>query len=178
METHSSNIMDLIDRAPWREAATYRETWPHGGVVIQKDGQQELLAAFCQCILRGESVEGRFFHQSRQYLFLGDYKCWTMTECINIDPDNYPYSPSVEPRIVQTLGGIYGPYTGTWFQSIRETDIEHIVARSEAHDSGLCAASPATRAEFASDLLTSRWRLPASTVTRKWTRMRPRGSRS
>ena len=113
--------------------------------MIQKDWQQELLAAFCRCILRGEGVEGRFFHQSRQYLFLGDYKCWTMTGCINIDPDNYPYSPSVEPRIVQTLGGIYGPYTGRWFQSIRETDIEHIVARSEAHDSGLYAASPATR---------------------------------
>ena len=153
METHSSTITDLLARAPWREAATYRETWPHGCVVIQKDRQRELLAAFCQRILRGEGVEGRFFHRSRQYLFLGDHKCWTMTECINIDPDDYPYSPSVEPRIVQTLGGIYGPYTGTWFQSIRETDIEHIVARSEAHDSGLCAASPATRAEFASDLL-------------------------
>ena len=58
-------------------------------MVIQKDGPQELLAAFCQCILRGESVEGRFFHQSRQYLFLGDYKCWTMTECINIDPKTF-----------------------------------------------------------------------------------------
>ena len=89
METHSSNITDLLARAPWREAATYRETWPHGCVVIQKDGPQELLAAFCQCILRGESVEGRFFHQSRQYLFLGDYKCWTMTECINIDPKTF-----------------------------------------------------------------------------------------
>ena len=73
--------------------------------------------------------------------------------CSPYDPDDYPYSPSVEPRIVEDLGGIYGPYTGTWFQSIRETDIEHIVARSEAHDSGLCAAGPATRAEFASDLL-------------------------
>ena len=40
-----------------------------------------------------------------------------------------------------------------WFESIRDTDIEHIVARSEAHDSGLCAADPATKAEFASDLL-------------------------
>ena len=50
-------------------------------------------------------------------------------------------------------GGIYGPYTETWFGSIRETDIEHIVARSEAHDSGLCAADPATKAEFASDIL-------------------------
>ena len=29
----------------------------------------------------------------------------------------------------------------------------HIVARSEAHDSGLCAASPGTRKRFSSDLL-------------------------
>ena len=74
VEIPSSNIMDLIDRAPWQEAVTYRETWPHEYVVIQKYGQQELLAAFCRRILRGEGVEGRFFHQSRQYLFLGDYK--------------------------------------------------------------------------------------------------------
>ena len=73
--------------------------------------------------------------------------------CSPYDSDDYPYPPSVEPRIVEELGGVYGPYTGTWFGSIRETDIEHIVARSEAHDSGLCAATPATRGRFASDLL-------------------------
>ena len=73
--------------------------------------------------------------------------------CSPYDSDDYSYSPSVEPRIVEELGGVYGPYTGTWFESIRETDIEHIIARSEAHDSGLCAANPATRSEFASDLL-------------------------
>ena len=73
--------------------------------------------------------------------------------CSSYDPDDYRYSPSVEPRIVEAQGGIYGPYTGAWFESIRETDIEHIVARSEAHDSGLCAASAAARSEFASDLL-------------------------
>ena len=69
------------------------------------------------------------------------------------DADEYRYSPSVEPRIVGAQGVIYGPYTGTWFETIKETDIEHIVARSEAHDSGLCAAGPATCSEFASDLL-------------------------
>ena len=73
--------------------------------------------------------------------------------CSDYDSDDYHYSPSVEPRIVDAQGGIYGPYTGTWFDSIRETDIEHIVARSEAHDSGLCAAGPETRDRFASDIL-------------------------
>ena len=73
--------------------------------------------------------------------------------CSDYDADDYHYSPSVEPKIVDALGGIYGPYTGTWFDSIQETDIEHIVARSEAHDSGLCAASPDTKDRFASDLL-------------------------
>ena len=73
--------------------------------------------------------------------------------CSHYDSGDYPYSPSVESEIVANLGGIYGPYTGTWFESIKETDIEHIMARSEAHDSGLCSATPETRRQFASDLL-------------------------
>ena len=73
--------------------------------------------------------------------------------CSDYDSDEYHYPPSVEPKIVDAQGGIYGPYTGTWFDSTRDTDIEHIVARSEAHDSGLCAGSPDTRDQFASDLL-------------------------
>ena len=74
--------------------------------------------------------------------------------CSPYDADDYPYSQSVEPRIVADMGGIiYGPYTGSRFSSTRETDIEHIVARSEAHDSGLCAAGDATRRRFSSDLL-------------------------
>ena len=51
-----------------------------------------------------------------------------------------------------SMGGrIYGPYTGRYFASARQTDIEHIVAVSEAHDSGLCAADSATRRRFAAD---------------------------
>ena len=53
---------------------------------------------------------------------------------------------------MRALGAVYGPYTGTCFSSTRETDIEHIVAASEAHDSGLCAADAETRARFARDL--------------------------
>ena len=51
--------------------------------------------------------------------------------CAPYDSDDYRYSQSVEQRIVAGMGGIiYGPYTGIWFASTAETDIEHIVARS------------------------------------------------
>ena len=72
--------------------------------------------------------------------------------CSPYDGDLYPYPASVEDEIVQRLGGIYSPYTCETFESARETDIEHVVARSEAHDSGLCSADAETRRRFASDL--------------------------
>ena len=72
--------------------------------------------------------------------------------CSTYDPDDYPYPQSVEDRIIAQQGGVYSPYTGEWFADKFETDIEHIVARSEAHDSGLCAAEAATRRRFAQDL--------------------------
>ena len=81
---------------------------------------------------------------------------------IRIEPENrcspynagdYSYPQSVERQIVAQQGGhIYGPYTGTYFASTGETDIEHIVARSEAHDSGLCAVDSAARKAFGRDL--------------------------
>ena len=68
--------------------------------------------------------------------------------------DHYDYPQSVEAEIVAAMGGrIYGPYTGRYFLSTRRTDIEHIVAVSEGHDSGLCAADRSVRSRFASDLL-------------------------
>ena len=73
--------------------------------------------------------------------------------CSPYSPDDYRYPRSIEDVIVDDLGGVYSPYTGEIFDSAQQTDIEHIVARSEAHDSGLCDADPATRVRFASDLL-------------------------
>ena len=65
---------------------------------------------------------------------------------------DYSYSPSIELEFIRGLGAVYGPYTGTCFSSRRETDIEHIVAVSEAHDSGLCGRGRAERKRFASDI--------------------------
>ena len=86
-----ADIMASIARAPWREAVTYRHSWPHEYVVVKKDGQEALLAALCDRIGAGESVECRFFNQTRKYLFLGEYKYWTMTDCPDIDLDASDY---------------------------------------------------------------------------------------
>lgn len=74
--------------------------------------------------------------------------------CSDYNSSDYRYSSSLEAKIVADMGGIiYGPYTGTHFASTRDTDIEHMVARAEAHDSGLCDSDDATKRAFASDLL-------------------------
>ena len=61
--------------------------------------------------------------------------------CSPYSSKDYPYPQSVEPRIVNSIGKMYSPYTGRCFTSLRQTDIEHIVARSEAHDSGMCSVN-------------------------------------
>ncbi|WP_428102968.1 GmrSD restriction endonuclease domain-containing protein [Candidatus Rariloculus sp.] len=73
--------------------------------------------------------------------------------CTPYDRDDYAYPQSVESQIIAGIGKIYGPYTGQCFATARETDIEHIVSLSEAHDSGLCSASAATKTRFARDVL-------------------------
>ena len=73
--------------------------------------------------------------------------------CSDYSKGHYPYRQSVELGIINRMGGrIYGPYTGRTFSDRSETDIEHIVATSEAHDSGMCAMDAATKRRFASDL--------------------------
>ena len=75
------------------------------------------------------------------------------SRCSPYQASDYSYPQSVEIRIIESLGAIWSPYTGRTFTNRRETDIEHIVARSEAHDSGLCAATANTRRRFSTDQL-------------------------
>ena len=85
MGSRVADIMVLIGQAPWREVVTYWYSWPNEYVVVERDGQEALLAAFCARIAAGEGVECRFFAQTRQYLFLGGYKYWAMTNCSDIN---------------------------------------------------------------------------------------------
>lgn len=74
------------------------------------------------------------------------------TRCSPYDRNHYAYPASVEAEIIEGLGGIWSPYTGEQFESAGETDFEHLVALSEAHDSGACARPIERRRTFARDL--------------------------
>ncbi|MXW19639.1 MAG: HNH endonuclease [Bacteroidetes bacterium SB0662_bin_6] len=92
----------------------------------------------------------------RELTVMDEYRCSPYVK------DDYDHPQSVEPRIIASMGGrIYGPYSGRTFGSRFETDIEHIVGKAEAHDSGLCGADKATRKEFAKDLLNLTLAAPA-----------------
>ena len=84
-------LVELIDQTPWREAVTYRDTWPHEYVVIKKDQHEELFDAVCKRFCAGEGVDGKFFSMKNKYLFIGDYKYWLMTPCTEIDLDKDDY---------------------------------------------------------------------------------------
>ena len=79
-------ITELVALAPWREAVTYRDTWPHEYVLTEKDNQRELLAVVCERFRLGEGVASRFFRMENTYLFIGEYKYWLMTDYNDIKP--------------------------------------------------------------------------------------------
>ena len=86
----ASNLAELIAQAPWREAVTYRDTWPHEYVLSVKDNQPELLDAICARFRAGEGVACRFFTMNNTYLFIGDHKYWLMTHWDEMKPgQNY-----------------------------------------------------------------------------------------
>ena len=84
--------------------------------------------------------------------------------CAPYDAKAYRYSPHLDRQHVQRDGYVVrsdgrinwaypSPYTpGISFRYLQDMDIEHIVARSEAHDSGLCSR-PDEWSAFASDPL-------------------------
>ena len=86
-------LVEMIDGAPWREAVTYRDTWPHEYVLLLKDGQRELMEAVRDRMRAGEGLVGRFFHTTPTYLFVGDYKYWFMThhDVIDLEQEHTEY---------------------------------------------------------------------------------------
>ena len=111
---------------------------------------------FAGCLSLGVAAHGLGADEWRGLIVAPEQRC------APYDPGDYPYPQAVELQIIARMGGkIYGPYTGRYFSSRQKTDIEHIVARSEAHDSGLCGTDSARKRAFARDLLNLTLAAPA-----------------
>ena len=81
--------------------------------------------------------------------------------CSPYERSDYAYRSDVlELLLISELGGIYAPYTGRCLPSRRQTDVEHMIALSEAHDSGMCGRSMAEKVQFANDPLNLTLALP------------------
>ena len=75
-------LTELIDNAPWREAVTYRDTWPHEYVLLLKDGQGQLMAAVRDRMKAGEGFVGRFFNTTPTHL----PDCWRLQVLVHDPP--------------------------------------------------------------------------------------------
>lgn len=73
-------------------------------------------------------------------------------ECTDYEGDHYSYGRYLD--IIKALqqGGYYAAYENRCYDGPRDVTIEHIVARHEAHVSGLCSADYQTKVDFANDL--------------------------
>ena len=73
--------------------------------------------------------------------------------CSPYDDAEYADTKNLELQAVSRQGFLGDPYTGQRLESLKQSEIEHIVSRAEAHDSGLCAAGADEKKAFARDLL-------------------------
>ena len=73
--------------------------------------------------------------------------------CSEYDAGQYRHPDGLEDAVAATLGDrFYEAYTGVYYDHAREVQVDHIVAKREAHDSGGCTWPPSARRAFARDL--------------------------
>ena len=84
--------------------------------------------------------------------------------CAEYNTAEYPYGTTLDVIKSNELGGIFGAYENRCFDTYKDVDVEHLVAKKEAHDSGLCAADAQTKINFTNDL--ENIALASSTVNR------------
>ena len=75
------------------------------------------------------------------------------TRCSEYYVDHYRHPDGLEDAVVAALGDkLYEAYTGVYYDHVRDVQVDHIVAKGEAHDSGACAWAPSARRAFVRDL--------------------------
>ena len=73
--------------------------------------------------------------------------------CSEYDAEQYRHPDGLEDALAAELGDkFYEAYTGVYYDHPRDVQVDHIVAKREAHDSGGCAWAPSLRRAFAHDV--------------------------
>ena len=73
--------------------------------------------------------------------------------CSEYDPDDYRHPDALAVDIVAAMDDrIYAPYTGIYYEGLLDVSVDHIVAKTEVHDSGGCQWGRTQRRAFARDL--------------------------
>ncbi|MCY4001105.1 MAG: T9SS type A sorting domain-containing protein [Bacteroidetes bacterium] len=104
-------------------------------------------------VVVGLMIQWPAFAQNQVLNDLNSLTVEAENRCSTYTRSHYSYPQSVEPQIVEAQGGAFSPYDYTCFSALTESDIEHITATSEAHDSGMCGRTREEKRTFARDLL-------------------------
>ena len=86
------------------------------------------------------------------------------SRCSRYQVSEYSDPQSIELRIFENLGNIWGPYTGQAFANRREIDFERIVLNSEADERRLCEINANTKRRLLFSTERLNLTLPSSSV--------------
>ena len=73
-------------------------------------------------------------------------------DCSDYRAIDYAHLSKLDVFKSEELGGIFAAYEDSCYNAYTDVDIEHLVAKREAHDSGLCDSDIQTKINFANDL--------------------------
>ena len=95
-----NDIRQFIDNAPWREAVTYRDTWPHE-YVVRDQVDDDMFEAVVKYV-REHGVEEPFYHKRHIHWYDRGCSYWTMgapiaeTTILNHSPSEDTYQSRLE----------------------------------------------------------------------------------
>ena len=105
-----------------------------------------VLLVFSAFLISGDALNT----SNSQYYF--GVKIAPENECSDYRSIDYNHLPKLDVFKSEELGGIYAAYEDSCYDEYTDVHIEHLVAKREAHDSGMCEADIQTRINFANDL--------------------------
>ncbi|MCY3542140.1 MAG: DUF1524 domain-containing protein [Gammaproteobacteria bacterium] len=104
------------------------------------------LLIFSTFLITGDSTNAN----SEDYYF--GVRIAAENDCSDYRSIDFNHVPKLDVFKAEELDGIFAAYEDSCYNEYTDVDIEHLVAKREAHDSGMCNADIQTKVNFANDL--------------------------